>query len=76
MIRAQSDQEAFLAKFMPGLQIVEQRAFGTLTAYYLRAKPEAVTEEEKVFGPERRDPVFADGVQVRYLWRQVWESQP
>lgn len=76
VIRAQSDQEAFLAKFMPGLQIVEQRAFGTLTAYYLRAKPEAVTEEEKVFGPERRDPVFADGVQVRYLWRQVWESQP
>lgn len=75
VVRAQSDQEAFLAKFMPGLDIVERKAFGTLTAYYLRAKPEAVTEEEKIFAPSQRDPVFASGVQIRYLWRQVWTEE-
>lgn len=75
IIRAQSDQEAFLAKFMPGLTIVEQKSFGTLTAYYLRAKPEAVTADEKIFVPSQRDPVFSLGVQVRYLWRQVGETR-
>lgn len=71
VLRSQSDQEAFLEKFLRGLTVEEKKEFGTLTAYYLRAKPELATDEEKIFGPDRRDPVFSDGVQVRYLWRQI-----
>ncbi|MFA5985779.1 MAG: glycosyltransferase family 39 protein [Parcubacteria group bacterium] len=74
IIRAQSEQKDFLEKFLVGLDVVETKNFGTLTGYYLRAKPEFVTDEKKVFRENDRDPVFADGVQKRYLWRQIFEK--
>ncbi len=74
IIRTQSDQSDFLEKFLVGLDIVERKTFGTLTGYYLRARPSAVTAEEKIFTPKHRDPRFSKGVQPRYLWRQVFDG--
>lgn len=75
IVRTQSAQDDFLIKFVKGLDIVEKKIFGTLTVYYLRAKPDFVTHEKKIFKEnEDRDPVFADGVQKRYLWRQIFDQ--
>ena len=75
VVRTQSEQSDFLEKFLKGLNIVEEKNFGTLTGYYLRAKPDFITDEKKIFTENDRDPVFADGVQQRYLWRQIFEEQ-
>jgi hypothetical protein len=73
IIRTQSDQEKYLDKYVPGLDLIEVKSFGTLTGYYYSPNPEFVTDEKKVFAPEQRDPKFSKGVQPRYLWRQVFE---
>jgi hypothetical protein len=74
IVRTQSDQDNFLEKFVLGLDIVETKNFGTLSAYYLQPKKEFITDEMKIFEPGQRDPKFSGDVQPRYLWRQVFEG--
>lgn len=74
IIRTQSDQEDFLAKYLIGMDIVEKKNFGTLMGYTLKPKEAFITNEKKTFKPEERDPKFSKGVQPRYLWRQVFEG--
>lgn len=74
IIRTQSDQNDYLQKYKEKMNIIETKNFGTLTAYFLKPKAEFITKEKKVFKEESRDPKFATGVQVRYLWRQILEK--
>ena len=74
IIRTQSDQEDFLEKFVKGMDVLEKKNFGTLTGYHLQPKEGFITDEQKVFEPEQRDPKFGKDVQPRYLWRQVFEG--
>ncbi len=74
IIRTQSDQNDMLTKFAPCLDIAEKRIFGTLTVYRMVQKQSAVTDQEKKDFIDERDPDFADGVQKRYLWRQIFEE--
>ncbi len=73
IVRTQSNQENFLEKFLSCLNIKEKRNFGTLTAYQLSPKKECITAKSKIFKAKSRDPKFSKNVQVRYLWRQVFE---
>lgn len=73
IIRTQSDQKAYLKKYLESMDIVEISKFGTLTAYYLKPKNDFITNEKKIFEEKSRDPKFSPGVQVRYLWRQVFK---
>lgn len=74
IIRSQSNQESFLKKYTDKMYIIDKKSFGTLTGYYLRPKPEFITAEKKTFDNKSRDPKFSQGVQPRYLWRQVFEG--
>ena len=75
IIRTQSDQNDMLSKFSPCLEIVEKKVFGTLTVYRMEQKQTAITDQNKIKFDDDRDPVFADGVQKRYLWRQILEEK-
>lgn len=74
IIRTQSDQDDFLEKFVKGMNIIDIKNFGTLSVYQLEPKNEFITNEEKIFEPDQRDPKFSKDVQPRYLWRQVFEG--
>ncbi len=75
IIRTQSDQNDMLSKFSSCLEIVEKKVFGTLTVYRMEQKQTAITDQNKIKFDDDRDPVFADGVQKRYLWRQIFEEK-
>ncbi|MCA9364845.1 MAG: glycosyltransferase family 39 protein [Candidatus Moranbacteria bacterium] len=73
IVRTQSDLDAYIKKYLEVFNLVEKKEFGTLTVFLMEAKPEAVTAERKKPRVDSRDPQFSPGVQVRYLWRQVFE---
>ena len=74
IVRTQSDQSPILSKYTPCLTVEQTNVFGTMTVYYLIQKAEAITDQAKEKFEEDRDPDFAEGVQQRYLWRQVFEE--
>ena len=74
VIRTQSDVAEYMKKYEMVFSIAEKKIFGTLTVYHLLQKPEAITDEKKDIEIDTRDPKFSPGVQVRYLWRQVFEE--
>ncbi len=74
IIRTKSIQKDFLEKFVKGMDIIDTKNFGTMNVYQLQPKEDFITDEQKVFEPDQRDPKFSKDVQPRYLWRQVFEG--
>jgi hypothetical protein len=74
IIRTQSDQDAYMDKFLGKMNLIDKKIFGTLVVYQLHPKGEFITDEEKKSELESRDPRFSKDVQPRYLWRQVFEG--
>ena len=75
ILRTQSNQDKSLGKFKERMNVIEEKNFGTLTAYYLQPKEGFITADKKTIKKqEHKDRTFSSTVQPRYLWRQIFEG--
>lgn len=75
IIRAESNQENRLKKYMTSYDVLEKKDIGTLTVVRLQPKPESITAEAQVFAPKSANTSSAPGVPERYTWSEWWNHQ-
>jgi hypothetical protein len=66
-----SNLEKKVGKYLTDYTIIDEKEFGTLKVFHLAPKPEAVTDVQQSFGPEKK-PTSALGVPVRCRWNEIF----